>query len=68
MESFTGVFGVPISLFFLCAAILWFLIPFAIFGALIVKTKKSHALLEKEISTLPSSDQDVERFSAFKCD
>ncbi len=53
MEGMLGGFGVLIILFLVVLAILWFLLPFAIFGtkdkldALISETKKINQELEK---------------------
>ncbi len=60
-------------LFLLCLAILWFILPFAIFGTkkrldtLIEEAQKTNSLLAKIERNL-SSTADDEGFSAFKRD
>jgi len=61
MGEFMGGFGIVVVLFLFVLALLWFLLPFAIFGTkdklaeLIAESKKTNAALERIASELSAA-------------
>ena len=61
MDMFSGVLGLIVILFLFVLAVLWFFLPFAIFGtkdklaALITESKKTNAELARVVAELAAT-------------
>jgi hypothetical protein len=61
MDMFSGVLGLIVILFLFVLAVLWFFLPFAIFGtkdklaALIVESKKANVELARVVAELAAT-------------
>ncbi len=67
MDMFSGVLGLVVILFLFVLAVLWFFLPFAIFGtkdklaALIVESRKTNVELSRVVAELAATRAEMAR-------